>query len=475
MRVRLFRHPGVQDVARRGLPHRPGQFQSGDDHDRPGHGRSHLYRADHPGDRRQDHRQGAPRHPRRLRAAADHGRPDGAQLRAVAQEDGRARTLRRRDDRRDRQSDRQGRGPPVVPRGDDPHRPRDAALAPHQDAAAGAGGARRHRPAGDHPPELHVRGHRRRHRLQQARVHRDRRARHRRLADQRGADRRERARLEGIRDGGRPRQGGQLHHRLLDRERRSDGRAHRRFDHHRPGADADRQGIPGHARRLDRGAARDRRRDRRLQRAVRDQSGRRPHDRHRDEPARVALLGPGVEGDRLSDRQGRRQAGGRLPARRDRQRHHRRRDAGFVRADDRLHRHQDPALRLREVPRRRAGADDGDEVGRRGDGDRPHLRRIAAEGAALDGDGPHRSRRSRDRRPRQGRRPQRPARGDRHADARSAAEGRAGDAPRHERRRDLRGDAHRLVVPRAGGGDHPPRGQGAQLRPAARRRQSAAA
>ena len=62
-------------------------------------------------------------------------------------------------------------------------------------------------------------------------------------------------------------------------------------------------------------------------------------------------------------------------ARRDRQRHHRRRDAGFVRADDRLHRHQDPALRLREVPRRRADADDGDEVGRRGDGDRPHLRR----------------------------------------------------------------------------------------------------
>ena len=91
-------------------------------------------------------------------------------------------------------------------------------------------------------------------------------------------------------------------------------------------------------------------------------------------------------------------------ARRDRQRHHRRRDAGLVRADDRLHRHQDPALRLREVPRRRANADDGDEVGRRGDGDRPHLRRIAAEGAALAGDRPRRARRDRDRGPRQGRR-----------------------------------------------------------------------
>ena len=62
---------------------------------------------------------------------------------------------------------------------------------------------------------------------------------------------------------------GQLHHRLLDRERRSDGRPHRRFHHRRAGADADRQGIPDHAQRLDRGAARDRRRDRRLQRPVR--------------------------------------------------------------------------------------------------------------------------------------------------------------------------------------------------------------
>ena len=55
-------------------------------------------------------------------------------------------------------------------------------------------------------PVVHARRHRRRHRLQQGRVHRHRRARHRRLADQRGADRGERARLEGIRDGGRPRQ-----------------------------------------------------------------------------------------------------------------------------------------------------------------------------------------------------------------------------------------------------------------------------
>ncbi len=50
-------------------------------------------------------------------------------------------------------------------------------------------------------------------------------------------------------------------------------------------------------------------------------------------------------------------------------------DAGLVRADDRLRRHQDAALHLREIPRRRAAALDLDEIGRRGDGDRPELRR----------------------------------------------------------------------------------------------------
>ena len=53
------------------------------------------------------------------------------------------------------------------------------------------------------------------------------------------------------------------------------------------------------------------------------------------------------------DRQGRGQACRRLHARRARQRDHGRRDAGVVRADDRLRRHQDPPLCLREVSRRR--------------------------------------------------------------------------------------------------------------------------
>ena len=208
-------------------------------------------------------------------------------------------------------------------------------------ARPGADGAVRDRPARDHPSLLHDGRHRRRHRLQQGRIPRHHRARPRCVSDQRSADRRIRARLERVRDGGRARQERQLHHRLLDREPRSDGRAHGRLHHGRAGADADRQGIPDHARRLAGGAARDRRRDRRLQRAVRRQSRRRPHGRDRDESARVAVVRTGLQGHRLPDRQGRRQARGRLHAGRDRQRHHRRRDAGLVRADHRLRRHQE--------------------------------------------------------------------------------------------------------------------------------------
>src|SRR5689334_24695472 len=45
-----------------------------------------------------------------------------------------------------------------------------------------------------------------------------------------------------------------------------------------------------------------RRRDRRIEHPVRDQSRRRPDDRDRDEPARVALLGARVEGHGIPDR-----------------------------------------------------------------------------------------------------------------------------------------------------------------------------
>ena len=42
-----------------------------------------------------------------------------------------------------------------------------------------------------------------------------------------------------------------------------------------------------------------------------------------------------------------------------------------------------PAVRVREVPRRRGQALDAHEVGRRGDGDRPHVPRVVREGDAL--------------------------------------------------------------------------------------------
>ncbi len=106
---------------------------------------------------------------------------------------------------------------------------------------------------------------------------------------------------------------------------------------------------------------------------------RRAHGRHRDEPARLALLGPGVEGHGLPDRQDRRQARRRLHARRDPQRHHaaRRRPSSSRPSTTGG---EDPALGVREVPRRRPDAHHADEVGRRGDGHRPHVQGGAPEG-----------------------------------------------------------------------------------------------
>ena len=98
----------------------------------------------------------------------------------------------------------------------------------------------------------------------------------------------------------------------------------------------------------------------------------------------------GVEGDRLPDREDRGQAGARLPPRRDPERHHAA-DARLLRADDRLRRGQGAALGVREVPARRPDADDADEVGRRGDGDRPHLQGSLHEGVPLAGAGRQRT------------------------------------------------------------------------------------
>ena len=115
--------------------------------------------------------------------------------------------------------------------------------------------------------------------------------------------------LEGIRDGGHARPCRQRHHRVLHRELRRHGGAYGRLHHGGARADALRRGVPAHARRVAGHPGEDRRGDRRLQRAVRRQPGKRPHDRHRDEPARVAFLGAGVEGHGIPHREGRGEAG----------------------------------------------------------------------------------------------------------------------------------------------------------------------
>ena len=165
-----------------------------------------------------------------------------------------------------------------------------------------------------------------------------------------GAGRAQRHRLEGVRARGDARRRRQRRDRLLHREPRPDGRAHRRLDHRGAGDDADRSRVPGDARRGDPDHPRDRRRGRRLQHPVRGEPRHRRAAGDRDEPARVALLGARVQGDRLPDRAHRHQARGRLPAGRAAQRHHPD-HAGVVRAGARLRGGEDPALRLREVPR----------------------------------------------------------------------------------------------------------------------------
>ena len=90
--------------------------------------------------------------------------------------------------------------------------------------------------------------------------------------------------------------------------------------------------------------------------------------------------------------QGRGQARRWLYAGRAGERHHRRRHPRLVRTFHRLCGHQDPALRLREVPGFETGSLDRNEVGRRGHGHRPHLCRILPEGAAWPRDRPDRPR-----------------------------------------------------------------------------------
>ena len=93
------------------------------------------------------------------------------------------------------------------------------------------------------------------------------------------------------------------------------------------------------------GHPRDRSRDRRLQHPVLGRPADGPHDRDRDEPSSLAVVGPGLEGHGLPDREDRGQARRRLLARRAQERHHAP-HASELRAHDRLRGDEDPALHL---------------------------------------------------------------------------------------------------------------------------------
>ena len=140
--------------------------------------------------------------------------------------------------------------------------------------------------------------------------------------------------------------------------------------------------VPAAARPGDHGDPRRGRGDGRLEHPVRGQPGDRRDRGDRDEPARLAQLRARLEGHRLPDREDRRAPGGGLRARGDRQRHHQA-HARELRAHARLRGREVAALRLREVPGRRRRAPHLDAVGRRGDGDRPHLQAGVREGDAL--------------------------------------------------------------------------------------------
>ena len=226
------------------------------------------------------------------RAAGHPRRADRAEHRGRAARDRRAGAVRRRADRRRHRGDPARRGPASV-QGDRPRGRRRRAAQPRSATrwtrcaravdelglpvvlrpSFTMGGARL-RAGATTPSELRP----------------DRRRRAGREPGARGADRGVGARLEGVRARADARPQRQRRRRLLDRERRPDGRAHRRLDHRRAGDDADRPRVPAHARRRHRRAARGRRGHRRLQHPVRGAPGDRPDGRHRDEPAGVPVV-----------------------------------------------------------------------------------------------------------------------------------------------------------------------------------------
>ncbi len=133
-------------------------------------------------------------------------------------------------------------------------------------------------------------------------------------------------------------------------------------------------------------------------------------DSHRNESARLAFVGSRFKSNGLSHRKNRRKVSGRLHARRalttspvpnmqvlrgrkNRPTTRQRRcvSIGLLRTDDRLRGDEVSAFQFRKVPGGRHDADDADEIGRRDNGHRTHLQRVAAKSAARPGSRPFRA------------------------------------------------------------------------------------
>ena len=160
--------------------------------------------------------------------------------------------------------------------------------------------------------------------------------------------------LGRVRARGDPRPGRQRHDRLLDRERRPDGRPHGRLGHRRAGADAHRPRVPGAARRLggviravgvETGGSN-------VQFALNRDTGELVVIEMNPRVSRSSALASKATGYPIAKVATR--LAHRLHARRDPERHHAD-DARGVRADARLRRRQAAPVCVREVPRRRTG------------------------------------------------------------------------------------------------------------------------
>ena len=194
--------------------------------------------------------------------------------------------------------------------------PRSAVVRSMEEALA----PRRTRPARDHSSVLYAGRKRQRHGAYPRGVRAYRQVGLAQVARARSVDRGIHRGMEGIRTRNDARSRWQPRGGLLHRESGSHGRTHGGQHHGRAGADASRPRVSGDARRRvqDHGC---RRHPGRCERAVRDRAGHRAHDRDRNEPAGIAVVGPGEQGDRLSDRQGRGAARARLHAGRTSQRY----------------------------------------------------------------------------------------------------------------------------------------------------------